>query len=112
MNEEALKEYLEKRIFSELNGRPFVVVYLHAYANRADNFPGVSGLRSIYEALPSAVRDGLQAVFFVHPGLQARLFFATFGRFLFSSGYGFFLSFLNFPSLARLLFSAVRVRVF
>lgn len=84
--EAALKGYLEKRIFPEINGRQFTIVYLHSYVNRADNFPGVSALRSIYEALPSAVRDGIQAVFFVHPGLQARLFLATFGRFLFSAG--------------------------
>ncbi|KAJ6792242.1 putative ganglioside-induced differentiation-associated protein 2 [Iris pallida] len=78
--------YLEKRIFPQLEGRPFVVVYFHAYVNRGDNFPGVSSLRSIYETLPPSVRDGLQAVHFVHPGLHARLFFATFGRFLFSAG--------------------------
>ncbi|XP_010918170.1 uncharacterized protein [Elaeis guineensis] len=86
VGEEALKGYLERRIFPELGGRPFCVVYIHTYVQRSDNFPGVAALRSVYEALPAVVREGLQAVYFVHPGLQARLFFATFGRFLFSAG--------------------------
>ncbi|KAH0456724.1 hypothetical protein IEQ34_014631 [Dendrobium chrysotoxum] len=85
--EEALKNYLEKKIFPEIGKAPFCVVYVHTSVNRQDNFPGVSFLRSIYESLPAAVRDGMEAVYFVHPGLQARLFFATFGRFLFSAGY-------------------------
>lgn len=86
-----LVRYLEGRIFPELLGKkgkggPFVVVYVHTYVQRVENFPGVSALRSIYESLSPAVRDNLEAVFFVHPGLQSRLFFATFGRFLFSAG--------------------------
>ncbi|XP_039137678.1 protein GDAP2 homolog isoform X2 [Dioscorea cayenensis subsp. rotundata] len=85
-NGNGIKEYLEKRIFPELEGKPFVVVYVHTYVQRSDNFPGVAVLRSVYEALPAAVRDGIHAVYFVHPGLHARLFFATLGRFLFSSG--------------------------
>ncbi|CAA7399701.1 unnamed protein product [Spirodela intermedia] len=86
-----LVRYLERRIFPELLGKkgkggPFVIVYVHTYVQRLENFPGVSALRSIYESLSPAVRDNLEAVFFVHPGLQSRLFFATFGRFLFSAG--------------------------
>ncbi|OAY76043.1 Ganglioside-induced differentiation-associated protein 2, partial [Ananas comosus] len=84
--EEALKGYLEKRVFPRLGERPFVVVYVHTRVQRWDNFPGVAALRSVYEAVPAAVRAALQAVYFLHPGLQARLFFATFGRFLFSAG--------------------------
>ncbi|XP_072987509.1 uncharacterized protein [Typha latifolia] len=85
--EEALKGYLEKRVFPKLgDGRPFVVVYVHTRVHRGDNFPGVAALRSVYESVPPAVREALQAVYFLHPGLHARLFFATFGRFLFSSG--------------------------
>ncbi|WOL05962.1 hypothetical protein Cni_G14693 [Canna indica] len=84
--EEVLRDFLERKVFPELGGAPFVVVYMHAYVQRSENFPGVAALRSVYEALPAAVRDGIRAVYFVHPGLQARLFFATFGRFLFSSG--------------------------
>lgn len=86
-----LIRYLEERVFPELLGKkgkgaPFVVVYVHTYVQRTENFPGVSALRSIYESLAPAVRDNLEAVYFVHPGLQSRLFFATFGRFLFSAG--------------------------
>ncbi|CAD5170551.1 unnamed protein product [Musa acuminata subsp. malaccensis] len=84
--EEALQGFLERRVFPEIGGAPFVVVYMHSLVQRSENFPGVAALRSAYEALPAAVRDGLRAVYFVHPGLQARLFFATFGRFLFSAG--------------------------
>lgn len=84
--EEALKRYLEKTIFPAIGEAPFCVVYVHTRVDRQDNFPGVSFLRSVYDSLPAAVRDGMEAVYFVHPGLQARLFFATFGRFLFGAG--------------------------
>ncbi|CAA6663252.1 unnamed protein product [Spirodela intermedia] len=70
--EEDLPELLGKKG----KGGPFVIVYVHTYVQRLENFPG-----------PLAGRpDNLEAVFFVHPGLQSRLFFATFGRFLFSAG--------------------------
>ncbi|KAG6477711.1 hypothetical protein ZIOFF_061141 [Zingiber officinale] len=83
---ELLRSFLERRVFPALGGAPFVVVYMHAHAQRAENYPGLSALRSVYEALPADVRDGIRAVYFVHPGLQARIFFATFGRFFFSAG--------------------------
>ncbi|XP_068646173.1 uncharacterized protein [Aristolochia californica] len=86
LNAEALKKYLEERIFPALGERPFCVVYVHTHVQRSENFPGFSTIRSIYEALPVAVKDNLEAVYFVHPGLQSRLFFATFGRLLFSAG--------------------------
>ncbi|XP_039044367.1 ganglioside-induced differentiation-associated protein 2-like [Hibiscus syriacus] len=60
--------------------------YVHTGVQRSENFPGISALKSIYEAIPVDVKDNLQAVYFVHPGLQARLFLATFGRFLFTGG--------------------------
>lgn len=91
-----MKGYLEKRVFPRLGERPFVVVYVHTRVQRGDNFPGVAALRSVYEAVPAAVRAALQAVYFLHPGLQARLFFATFGRFLFSAGYEPFFFFFSF----------------
>ncbi|CAN1122226.1 Protein GDAP2 homolog [Linum perenne] len=83
---EALKKYLDAKIFPKLSKKPFTVLYLHTGVQRSDNFPGISALRSIYDAIPANVKDNLQAVYFVHPGLQARLFLATFGRFLFSGG--------------------------
>lgn len=82
----ALKKYLEAMIFPLLEEKPFCLVYMHTHVQRAENFPGFSALRSIYEALPVAVKENLEAVYFVHPGLQSRLFFATFGRFLFRGG--------------------------
>ena len=86
--EEALKAYLRKRVLPEVGEREFVVVYMHSLVDRGDNFPGLGAIRAAYESLPAVAKERLRAVYFVHPGLQARLFFATFGRFLFSSGYG------------------------
>lgn len=85
--EAALRSFLERRVFPELQGGTgLVVVYMHTEVERSENFPGVAALRSVYESLPAAVRDGIRVVYFLHPGLQARLFFATFGRFVFSAG--------------------------
>lgn len=85
--EAALRSFLERRVFPELQGGTgLVVVYMHTEVERSENFPGVAALRSVYESLPAVVRDGIRVVYFLHPGLQARLFFATFGRFVFSAG--------------------------
>uniref|UniRef100_A0A0E0K3D8 CRAL-TRIO domain-containing protein n=1 Tax=Oryza punctata TaxID=4537 RepID=A0A0E0K3D8_ORYPU len=84
--EEALRGYVRRRVLPEVGEREFVVVYVHSLVDRGDNFPGVAAIRAAHEALPSAAKERLRAVYFVHPGLQARLFFATLGRFLFSSG--------------------------
>ncbi|EOX90723.1 CRAL-TRIO lipid binding domain - like 3 [Theobroma cacao] len=83
---EVLKKYLEENIFPRLGKKPFSVLYVHTGVQRSENFPGISALRSIYDAIPVNVKDNLQAVYFLHPGLQARLFLATFGRLLFSGG--------------------------
>ncbi|KQK00696.1 protein GDAP2 homolog [Brachypodium distachyon] len=84
--EESLKAYLRERVLPEVGEREFVVVYVHSLVDRGDNFPGLGAIRAAYESLPAAARDRLRAVYFLHPGLQTRLFFATVGRFLFSSG--------------------------
>ncbi|KAK9129344.1 hypothetical protein Sjap_009831 [Stephania japonica] len=84
---ESLNKYLEEKIFPQLGDRPFSVVYVHTNVERAENFPGISGLRAIYDAIPTAIKENLESVYFLHPGLQARLFLATFGRFLFSGGF-------------------------
>ncbi|KAJ7953192.1 ganglioside-induced differentiation-associated protein 2-like [Quillaja saponaria] len=83
---EVLKKYFKEKIFPRLEKRKFSVLYVHTDVQRSENFPGVSALKSIYEAIPMKVKENLEAVYFVHPGLQARLFLATFGRFLFSGG--------------------------
>jgi hypothetical protein len=85
--EAALRGYVRRRVLPEIGEREFVVVYVHSLVDRGDNFPGVAAIRAAYEALPAAAKERLRAVYFVHPGFQARLFFATLGRFLFSSGY-------------------------
>lgn len=81
-----LKKYLEEKIYPKLEEKPFSVVYVHAEVQRSENFPGISTLRSIYDGIPMNVKNHLESVYFLHPGLQARLFLATFGRFLFSGG--------------------------
>ncbi|XP_047077717.1 ganglioside-induced differentiation-associated-protein 2-like [Lolium rigidum] len=84
--EEALRAHLQSRILPEVGEREFVVVYMHSLVDRGDNCPGLGAVRAAYQSLPAVSRERLRAVYFVHPGLQARLFFATVGRFLFSSG--------------------------
>ncbi|TVU27945.1 hypothetical protein EJB05_19450 [Eragrostis curvula] len=84
--EEALKGHLRERVLPAIGDRDFVVVYMHSRVDRAHNFPGVAVIRAAYESLPVEAKERLRAVYFVHPGLQSRLFFATMGRFLFSSG--------------------------
>ncbi|KAJ4825660.1 hypothetical protein Tsubulata_035120 [Turnera subulata] len=86
VSSEALKRYLEDRIYPKLEGKAFSVVYVHTDVQRSENFPGISILRSVSEAIPMDVRSHLEAVYFLHPGLQARLFLATFGRLVFTGG--------------------------
>lgn len=91
VKEDVLRKYLEKRIFPMLVDEegavgPFCLVYVHTRVQKSENFLGFSSLRSIYEDLPITFREKLESVYFVHPGLQSRLFLATIGRFLFSSG--------------------------
>ncbi|KAH7849322.1 hypothetical protein Vadar_016249 [Vaccinium darrowii] len=86
LNVDAVKKYLESEIFPKLERKPFAVLYVHTDVERSANFAGISALRSVYDAIPVNVRENLEAVYFLHPGLQARLFLATFGRFMFSGG--------------------------
>ncbi|KAF7829018.1 ganglioside-induced differentiation-associated protein 2-like [Senna tora] len=74
---DVLNKYLGERIFPKLEKRKFSVVYVHSGVHRSENFPGISALRSIYEAIPVKVKENLEAVYFIHPGLQSRLFLAT-----------------------------------
>lgn len=83
---EVLNKYLEEKIFPKLREAPFSVFYVHTGVQRSENYPGISALRSIYNAIPMDVQDHLEHVYFVHPSLQARLFLATFGRLIFSGG--------------------------
>ncbi|KAK2376437.1 calcium-dependent protein kinase [Trifolium repens] len=83
---DVLKKYLEERIFPKLGKKKFTVLYVHIGVQRSENFAGISSLRSIYDAIPANVKENLEAFYFIHPGLQARLFLATFGRFLFNAG--------------------------
>ncbi|KAD3640676.1 hypothetical protein R6Q59_003373 [Mikania micrantha] len=82
---DVLNLYLEKKIFPKLQ-RPFAVVYIHTEVCKSENFPGISVLRSLYDSIPITVKQNLETVYFVHPDLQSRLFFATFGRFIFTGG--------------------------
>uniref|UniRef100_A0A0E0KTV5 CRAL-TRIO domain-containing protein n=1 Tax=Oryza punctata TaxID=4537 RepID=A0A0E0KTV5_ORYPU len=84
--EAALMGYVRRRVLPAIGDAEFVVVYMHSSVKRGENFPGVGAVRAAYESMPATVRERLHAVYFLHPGLQSRLFFSTLGRFLFSSG--------------------------
>ncbi|XVF63592.1 hypothetical protein PTKIN_Ptkin09bG0099100 [Pterospermum kingtungense] len=83
---EVVKRYLEEKIYPKLGEKPFSLVYVNSGVQKSENFPGITVLRSIYDAIPTNVKDNLEAVYFLHPGLQARLFLATFGRLFFNGG--------------------------
>ncbi|KAK9125099.1 hypothetical protein Scep_013945 [Stephania cephalantha] len=83
---ERLKKYVFQKIVNELPEGPFCIVYMHSTVHKEDNSPGMTILRWIYEGLPSIVKDRLQVVYFVHPGLRSRLVLATLGRFFLSGG--------------------------
>ncbi|KAI3464753.1 hypothetical protein Pfo_021416 [Paulownia fortunei] len=105
---DTLKKYLEDEIFPSLDGRPFSVVYVHTGVNRSENFPGISALKSIYEAIPVKVRENLETFYFLHPGLQSRLFLATFGRILFTGGGGGLYGKVNYVNRLEFLWDNVR----
>jgi len=107
---EVLKKYLEERVFPKLGKRKFAVLYMHTGVQRSENFPGISGLRSIYDAIPANVKENLEAFYFIHPGLQARLFLATVGRFLFNAGYAYApSSFANYLINSLLIFIIIQI---
>ncbi|KAG6577807.1 Protein GDAP2-like protein, partial [Cucurbita argyrosperma subsp. argyrosperma] len=82
---DVVKKHLEEKIFPRLKNKRFTILYFHTDVQRSQNFPGIAALRSIYEAIPATVKANLEAVYFVHPDLQARLFLATLGRIFFTS---------------------------
>ncbi|GAB2282486.1 hypothetical protein Dimus_017029 [Dionaea muscipula] len=86
MSVDAVKRYLEEKILHALEDSPFSLLYVHTDVERGENFPGISALRSIYDAVPATLKNNLECVYFLHPGLQSRLFLATFGRLIFSGG--------------------------
>ncbi|PWA51154.1 CRAL-TRIO domain-containing protein [Artemisia annua] len=83
---DVLNKYLEKRVFPKLEERRFAIVYIHTDVCKSENFPGISALRSVYDAIPISVKQNLDTVYFVHPDLQSKIFLATFGRFMFAGG--------------------------
>lgn len=83
---ERLKRYVYHKICSELPDGRFCIVYMHSTVQKEDNSPGLTILRWIYEEMPSDIKERLQTVYFVHPGLRSRLVIATLGRFFLSGG--------------------------
>ncbi|XP_074306742.1 uncharacterized protein LOC141641988 [Silene latifolia] len=81
---ERLKKYVFYKIYTELPEGPFSILYMHTTVQKDDNSPGMTILRWIYEDLPADIKDRLQVVYFLHPGLRSRLAFATLGRFFLS----------------------------
>ncbi|XP_021746974.1 ganglioside-induced differentiation-associated protein 2-like [Chenopodium quinoa] len=84
IDSERLKKYVFYKIYTELPEGPFGIVYMHTTVQKEDNSPGMTILRWIYEDLPAEIKDRLQVVYFLHPGLRSRLAFATLGRFFLS----------------------------
>ncbi|KAL9239997.1 hypothetical protein vseg_014264 [Gypsophila vaccaria] len=82
---ERLKKYVFYKIYSELPEGPFSILYMHTTVQKDENSPGMTILRWIYEDLPPEIKDRLQVVYFLHPGLRSRLAFATLGRFFLSA---------------------------
>ncbi|KAL1192467.1 hypothetical protein V5N11_036414 [Cardamine amara subsp. amara] len=83
---ERLKKYIFQKISYECPEGPFCLVYMHSTVQKDENSPGITILRWIYEDLPSDIKDRLQVVYFIHPGLRSRLVIATLGRLLLSGG--------------------------
>ncbi|XP_002968258.2 protein GDAP2 homolog [Selaginella moellendorffii] len=71
----------------EAGGPSFVVVYFHTGVENSVNNPGLLTLRWLYESLPPESKHGIDAIYFVHPGLQSRLLLATLGRMFLSEGF-------------------------
>lgn len=83
---ERLKKYIFQKISNECPEGPFCLVYMHSTVQKDENSPGITILRWIYEDLPSEIKERLQVVYFVHPGLRSRLVIATLGRLLLTGG--------------------------
>ncbi|KAL1810921.1 hypothetical protein ACET3Z_020986 [Daucus carota] len=86
---EVLRKYMNEKVFPRLSNdgdevKPFSVVYMHTGVEWRENLSGIMAARSINNAIPVNIRSNLQAIYFVHPDLQSRVFLATFGRLLFS----------------------------
>lgn len=90
-----LNNYLEQQIYPALEARRFSVVYFHTGVTRAENFPGISALKSIYDVVPPQILANMDAFYFLHPGIQSRLFLATVGRFIFSAAAAGKIKYLN-----------------
>jgi len=90
-----LQKYVYHKISNEIPEGPYCLVYIHTSVQRGENCPGVSTLWLIYEELPPSFKERLQVVYFLHPGIQSRLFFATLGRFFLSAGLYWKLKYVN-----------------
>ncbi|CAN8259871.1 unnamed protein product [Cochlearia groenlandica] len=86
VSSERLKKYIFQKINNECPQGQFCLVYMHSTVQKDDNSPGITILRWIYDDLPSDIKDRLQVVYFIHPGIRSRLVIATLGRLLLSGG--------------------------
>jgi len=90
-----LQKYVYHKISNEIPEGAYCVVYIHTSVQRGENCPGMSTLWLIYEELPPDFKERLQVVYFLHPGIQSRLLFATLGRFFLSEGLYWKLKYVN-----------------
>ncbi|KZV33178.1 hypothetical protein F511_18194 [Dorcoceras hygrometricum] len=105
---EAVKKFFEDEIFCALKGRRFSVLYVHSGVDRKENSPGNPALKSMFDAVPAEVVQKVEAVYFLHPSLQCRLYLATFGRLLFSGAASGFYSKMRYVNTLNLLRNSVR----
>ncbi|KAJ3676228.1 hypothetical protein LUZ60_003640 [Juncus effusus] len=81
-----LKRYISQKLQTELSEGPYCILYMHSTVLSGDNNPGMTVLRWIYEDLPSDFKDRLKILYFLHPGIRARLAMATLGRWFLTEG--------------------------
>ncbi|KAK8958365.1 hypothetical protein KSP40_PGU020862 [Platanthera guangdongensis] len=79
-----IQRYLSYKIRSELSDGLFCILYMHTTMHKEDNNPGMFILRQMYEEMSLGYKEGLQVVYFLHPGLRSRLAITTLGRLLLS----------------------------
>ena len=77
MSREGVNKYMEENILPKLGEGAWSLVYIHTGVQRGHNFHGVWPLKSLYDAIPLPITHNLQALYFLHPDLPARFFFAA-----------------------------------
>ncbi|XP_028765452.1 uncharacterized protein LOC114723429 [Neltuma alba] len=73
VSREGVNKYLEENVFPEVGERAWSVLYIHTGVQRGHNLLGVWPLKSVCDAIPLRIKLNLQALYFLHPDLPARV---------------------------------------